>query len=674
MVFIPVTNEIQMLLLLGSRPPRLPMVSSCLHMPLTSSVLRICIYSFNEPFLGYSSEILAQAPIKPPGSSRLKGKARKAAKASVLQAPVLRTGRKYRIAIKDFPVLANFILGEKTISIPESVYTTLDRLIAARGEFGSLLYNSGKDVDKEADGKHSHFLDVLIKVREVLKAHSSTKTTTKASSSEEQSKAKVPKKVNRFADLEMYDPSDDFLNAPDIVRPVQNAADIDTYEAETEDTLFDTIFALNVMVNDLNRIRSRIKWIWSNYTAGGRFRLPAAAIATNAAIDLARNISDAVIPLTEAHGGAWKCLNVLFNAQALQQGKVEAVNRVVRKGQEAHDTFNYDYYDLGTNLFVLPYRMVEEFSQVLTPNALPLYTEGMVGTYDLQEDREAKTGYSKFLEDRAILMPTLSDLMIAVRQVEFPVQDEFLRAMGELHHSGKVPFSLVFSAQVFLDIIYTLKAKTVFGFNEFDKAGKFWIAEIDKHLDFHKNLKLARWPPNNDHFLRQKRDRIRYILDDPVYQFKCMGFKQTGTSMPITVERNRILKNSPVLSGLLIFRFASEIREMSKTIMDCWGSVLFSAHLYQATGRAGLIGRWPDMDVAMAVVGMKNFFIGDPPTTMNDSLKKFMLQTGVSAAAMSGSRRLNAPKLSKKGPKGKSFNVLITSPVFVTGKLCFHSL
>ena len=74
------------------------------------------------------------------------------------------------------------------------------------------------------------------------------------------------------------------------------------------------------MVNDLNKIRSRIKWIWSNYKDGGHLSLAAAAVATNTAIDLARNISDGVMPMAENHGGAWKTMNRFFQVQAMLQG------------------------------------------------------------------------------------------------------------------------------------------------------------------------------------------------------------------------------------------------------------------------------------------------------------------------------------------------------------------
>ena len=62
------------------------------------------------------------------------------------------------------------------------------------------------------------------------------------------------------------------------------------------------------------------------------------------------------------------------------------------------------------------------------------------------EDRDTKSGREQFVEDRALLMPIFTELMTVVLAVgDYPVEDEFLRAMRELNRIKKVSFSLVFA-------------------------------------------------------------------------------------------------------------------------------------------------------------------------------------------------------------------------------------
>lgn len=229
------------------------------------------------------------------GGGRLKGKARaqgKKGKAPPPKKTNSKGGPNYIIKIADFIALAEFVAG-KSPEVPVSFRSTIDRVIAARSAFGSQLAQHGQAVDKKQDETHQYFVGVLEKVRDILRPFVSARTEVDASADEI---------TNRFTGLAVYEPSEEFLNAPDVERPAKAKEDNATYEAETDSSFEEAIFALTALINDMNRVRAHVRWIWSNFKSG-LFDLAAAAITTNTAIDLVRNMVADVMPVLAPHGG-----------------------------------------------------------------------------------------------------------------------------------------------------------------------------------------------------------------------------------------------------------------------------------------------------------------------------------------------------------------------------------
>lgn len=275
------------------------------------------------------------------GSKRLKGKARKEAKAkqaasqqpgsqSQPQRPAGKSGPKYTIAIKNFVPLAEFVAAssQPLVSVPRAFTATLDRVITTRASFGDRLAEHGTVPSRESGQKHSYFVRVLQKVQEILKPRTpptSTSTSTTAQAQDAASPASagvggLGGLGGQFASLTVYEPSEDFLNAPDIPRPapVQND-DSATYEAEPLMDLEETLFAYALMIDDLIKIRAKVGWIWANL-AGGAFDLAAAAVATNTACDLARNLMEDMCPMFKAHGGAINIAQKFYLMQCVANG------------------------------------------------------------------------------------------------------------------------------------------------------------------------------------------------------------------------------------------------------------------------------------------------------------------------------------------------------------------
>lgn len=274
---------------------------------------------------GYPADLLSgdtsQATC-PERSKRLKGKARKEAKAAASKSSGSSSKASrpdYIIAIKDFIPLAEFVAASKkpVVSVPSVFTTTLNRVIATRSGFSGQMADLGDSPSTSANSSHSYFVGVLEKVREILKPR-----TTPAS----QKAASPPTPLDpinqlggRFARLHVYEPSEEFVAAPDIERPAKVSKDNATYIAEPLQDLPEVLFAYALLVNDLVTIRGRIQWIWTNYRRGD-FDLVACAIATNTACDLARNMMEDSEPMFKAYGGAIEIGKIFYVSHCMDEG------------------------------------------------------------------------------------------------------------------------------------------------------------------------------------------------------------------------------------------------------------------------------------------------------------------------------------------------------------------
>ncbi|OBR02109.1 Ank-repeat protein mbp1 [Colletotrichum higginsianum IMI 349063] len=122
------------------------------------------------------------------------------------------------------------------------------------------------------------------------------------------------------------------------------------------------------------------------------------------------------------------------------------------------------------------------------------------------------------------------------------------------------------------------------------------------------------------------------------------------------MEVHRIMIYSPVLSGLFLFRLRTEMYDVGLAVANAWGSVTYTAHLYNALRGSRLLdGLWPDMEVMLTLLGDSGIWGGgggERPGTSMDCFHKFCLQMGISAAAFTGNRRRRPAIASRAGPRG----------------------
>ncbi|KAJ4306695.1 hypothetical protein N0V88_000059 [Collariella sp. IMI 366227] len=596
---------------------------------------------------GYPADLLSSgswnAPSAPARPGRLKGKERKeACKKEAAAKP------KYIVALVDFLPLAKFIAGSRRppVSVPDSFSTTIDRLIKLRADFATRLADHGAEPDAAADARHHYFVGVLTEVRDTLRPRMSS--TAAGSATFNDAEVRADKSLtNRFAALNLFEPSGNFPNAQSADRPQPVAEDKTIYEAEPQTSLEDAIFAMSTLVDDLSDIRTVIKWVWHNYGAGN-IDLAAAAVATNAAIELARGLIEDLNPVFKDQEGVYQGLGACFLVCCRVKGYSMEQSIRITTGKDAYDNTSYGIAD---NLCITAYHAISGYLGHMSPDHLGMMTEG---SYDADSYQLPKTGDQMAEDDHFLIEEFLDELMVIIRVIPgYPVEDTFLRGLKEMDKTGEVPFYLVFAAQVFLDIHHTLRSKIELGAAKMLHETSIMCQELQAYFEFHKKLKTDRWPEDKEQSILYLSNDMRWITKDPVHQQRVHVMKKNGVEVPPSVTPHHILKRSPVLAGLLLFHFRFKTFKVGIAVADAWGSIRSTMYLYHALRTQKLLrGAWRDIEVAHSLLGDSSFFVGGPPRTLNDHVKKYFIQMGVTISFFINPKHRRQKNLaSRAGPR-----------------------
>ncbi|KAK0622428.1 hypothetical protein B0T14DRAFT_148566 [Immersiella caudata] len=202
---------------------------------------------------GCPDELLRGSGNAGPTSTRLKGKARKAAKQAGPASGATPQKPKYVLATKTYVFLAQFIVDhhkDKTkdsVDLPLEFSLAIEGAITVRRGFAALLEKAGATLDMTADEMHKFFVGLL-----------------------EQTTVSNP-----FDILEAYDPPDlntaaetetatEELPTP-IGQPRKAKADFIEYEAESANTPAERFLAFIALGRDLNALRERVRALWKFY-------------------------------------------------------------------------------------------------------------------------------------------------------------------------------------------------------------------------------------------------------------------------------------------------------------------------------------------------------------------------------------------------------------------------
>ncbi|KAE8354727.1 hypothetical protein BDV28DRAFT_130402 [Aspergillus coremiiformis] len=564
-------------------------------------------------------------------TGRLKGKARKAAKAQKASTTPSSRQPTYTIAIKDFVNLAELIASYNNppIRVPSSFVTILERAISTRRRHGDFLPTK----DHIAAQGHNYFIGILEHVRDTLRF----RFPVEMAATEDNPRQKDD--VNKFVGLEVQEPSKEFLQAPDVpatasLPPVDSEA---KYEAERMQNLEEAWFALKLLVEDYNTFRTVIRETWSGYRQGV-FDLVAVSLMTNTALDLARRLeNDAEIFFAQV-GGPEEMLKMMYLALCMEKGEDHTFQ------ERLGDDMNFRMWEASSAIFLPAYLLLEAFVRIIDSRHIPVYKPGFYGQYDPASDRTKKNAREKFQEDKIILTEDLGEFaLLCMTLPHFAAEDELTRGLRTAFRTHKIPLALVFATQVYLDIHHVLREDISRGYADLQTTAEMIDNSINLNFEHHASLRVETWPRSNDLVFKQlQQDIDNWVKHDPLTMARKRLKRPPGDPF-------KLMRSHPLFCGLIAYHFKVIFQEVSVVFVNAWGAVMYIYHLYNAARQEKLLtSRWHDMEIIMGLQG--DVFVGDAPRTPDDYLKRFALSMGYSATAFARDRR--QVRESARGPRG----------------------
>lgn len=471
---------------------------------------------------GYPADLLS--PLEPPipsnsssqpgrPSQRLKGAARKKAKnAAKENAPPLRNPDsppdvpKYTIKVKDFTALAECIarFTKPSVEVPVGLVKVLNRAIELRQQHGAQPrgHSESEASLEESNLGHAYFLGILERTREILKPRMPSEMiddflSKPSSGVKEQgtSDTEIDGQIkNLFDNLEIQEPSQTFLDAPDIERTTDTKPIREPdYEAEKVQSLEEQYLATHCLFQDVRYIRSFLRQTWASYRDGG-LGLVAVSITTNTAIDFVRNIEQDFLRQFPNKSDYESIMKIFYSAQCLHRGHDPSDK------QRPDDTFNYDVHDLAEEVMLPTYIVLEGLQNVINPGCLPIYKPGHFGTRNTRTNWTTKSPREKVHDDSLVLMEAFPDLMLMtmITSKSPLAEDELIRGIRQMAPGKVISLWLVFAVQCFLDVQHVLGRDVARGHTELSQIANAIGASIKQNLEFHQSLRIENWPRQND--------------------------------------------------------------------------------------------------------------------------------------------------------------------------------
>ncbi|KAK2754671.1 hypothetical protein FQN54_006804 [Arachnomyces sp. PD_36] len=593
--------------------------------------------------------------VKPAASQRLKGKARKEAKAngaintsSASSAP----RKRYKISLDDFVGVAEFIAGltKPKVTPPPFVLRAALSAIKARERCSAWFRkkSSNDEALQRNNERHAHFISVLERVVEILKPCSAKGTEQELpKKSEAAVDSDLGETTTMFSLLQVEVPSiedeDEVVQAPTAPTGQKPAKDKENAIYELDEPEDDVLpFVLFCFFEDVHHVGQIVRDIWAEYKAG-KINLMTASVVTNTAIDLVRKTED---DMREAHpqfSAYWpiaeKMLGIIVSNQEADSSSSDIPEQPELEGIN-------DYLHLST------YSILVRFRQNTQGTHFPMWNDIYNHTFS-KKSRSSLSPAEKHKEDQATLLQTLPEIcLLAKTKNPLPAEDELGRGIRKVIAGEKIYFWLVFAAQVFLDIHQLLGDEVDRGFNDLYKRAKNLKANLKAYFAFSRNMSIDTWAPQNQQLLHQTYDRInKWILKDGMAELR-----QSYGAPIATVETPpyKLLKNNPVLCGILAFQFTIIIQEAGIYLAGAWGSIIYPAHLYNAAQQQKQLDTpWKSMDYLIDLHGSSSVFAGNPPTDFEGYFRRATLMLGYSAEIYARNRRTNrGPVESVNGPKG----------------------
>lgn len=154
---------------------------------------------------------------------------------------------------------------------------------------------------------------------------------------------------------------------------------------------------------------------------------------------------------------------------------------------------------------------------------------------------------------------------------------------------------------------------------------------------------------------------LQWAQDDPIHEVKTKMLSRQD--VPRTAPLHRLLRYSPVISGLMLYHFRARTYLLGLSLANSWGSIVFPLHLWNALTQEKLLSSsedsadsWRDMAVVLAILGSHSFYVGSGvPAKPDEYTKSIVLQLGFTAALFTkgkNERMLNFGSLRSRSRAG----------------------
>ena len=610
---------------------------------------------------GFASSLFDEpsTPKVKKGKGKGKGNYKKALRDAERRAT---NARRHRIIpTKDFIPIAEHIasFGDPPVSIPLAFVQRAKRAIKARYR-SSAYYNTLESLHEDSGDGHLHFIHVLEGVLAALNSRLPPDTSlndirAEVISSETGTAEPALVLAKTFAGLSVDDTPEE---APPQISTSEDEDHDDsipktTYSPEPmkERAAFD--FAAYCLFADINQILEYVKNLWKTYDEG-EIELVAASVTANTAIDMIRKLEEDFMKEFPKTKDAEEVIQWSYVARCLRNKKNPEMTTGPNVSGQSFN-FNLDCYEEAEYHLLPTYLLLEGFSRVAEPGSTPISKPGHWGRYDASSNRESKTSLERFEEDRIVLLEALPDFCFLARiKQNVPAEDELTRGLRSMVDNKRIPLWLIFAAQCYLEAHHALRGNVSKPFKHLRSRGLQIKDSVHQNLDFHSALKSPNWPMGNDKtMIAATVDLVdNWLIIDPIHASMVKILRSRAPDPNAISPPFNLLKQHPLLCGLFEFALDLQLQDASVKLLNAWGSVMCTAHLYNAVVQESACkANWPAMSELVSIHSEEKIFVGEHPTNAEGYLKHYLLCMGQSVSALSENSRNKGLKSSKKGPR-----------------------
>ncbi|RKL49568.1 hypothetical protein BFJ72_g1027 [Fusarium proliferatum] len=475
--------------------------------------------------------------------------------------------------------------------------------------FSQKLADSGAKRHHRSDATHAHFFEALEKVRGYLKPIMEAGLF-KPDDLDKKTDVKTNHPAKGMFDvLNVYTPSEEFLNAPDIT-PTPATEPETQYTVEEEVTWEDAFFAFAALLRDYGYLGQEIHSLWKKY-ASGELDLAAVALATNTAFEFAHSMEADIKKLMDEFGGTAIFAHQCFDAACQAMGN--------DKDMKGPDTmYNLAAYDMGKILTINSMGLFDSYVKHNHDVIMPGTYNGAFGWYNERLSSGGRNNTERWNQDKSALMEVFSSMhFLTTKPGQGDVEDELVRGMGAaLRETKNYPrLWISWALQMYLDIVQGLGESVGRGYEQFKKESlkiQKALVDLPKTTERKQVLQVAtRW----NH--------------DPIFDMS-QANAEMGLAAHDSEESSEFhfLRRNPIHCGLLIHHMRSMLHANGVKTAAPSGGLMTTTQLYQALRQEGRIPEgqaWEDLEELWGYQGNPCFFIGNPPTDLEGYYKNYYL-------------------------------------------------